>query len=60
MWDGVTRGRGTDEDRDNVPQEDFSADFEVNPISEIGVCGSYALGLEDGVQGQRKKTGRKH
>jgi hypothetical protein len=56
----VTRGRGRDGDGDNVPEEDFSADLEVNPISEIGVCGSYVLGLEDGIPGQSRKTGRKY
>lgn len=40
-----------------MPEEDFSADLEVNPISEIGVCGSFELGLGDGTSGQRNKTG---
>lgn len=30
-----------EEDRDDIPEVEFSSYLEVNPISEIGVGGSY-------------------
>ena len=39
----VEWGSKREEDRDDVPEADSSADLEVNPISEIGVYGSCVL-----------------
>jgi hypothetical protein len=40
----VEWGNKREEDRDDMPEVDSSADLEVNPISEIAVCGSYVVG----------------
>lgn len=40
----VEWGNKREEDRDDMPEVDSSADLEVNPISEIAVCGSYVMG----------------
>ena len=39
----VEWGNKREEDRDDMPEADSSADLEVNPISEIGVYGSCVL-----------------
>jgi len=39
----VEWGNKGEEDRDDMPEADSSADLEVNPISEIGVYGNCVL-----------------